>query len=62
MNEMIGKVADQRERFWHSERQRIVVLTFDSSEEAQAWDAAGRPLHFLPTGPLVTVPYRQDQS
>lgn len=28
----------------YSSRQRVVVLTFDTPEAAQAWDAAGQPL------------------
>lgn len=27
-----------------SERQRVIVLTFPSPEDAQAWDDAGQPL------------------
>ena len=45
-------------RNYFSERQRFIVLDFDSVEDAEAWDAAGQPLSFLPNHPLVTVPYR----
>lgn len=29
---------------FYSERQRTVILTFDTSEAAQAWDDAGQPI------------------
>lgn len=33
---------------FYSERQRVVVITFDTPEDAQAWDDAGQPLDGLP--------------
>jgi hypothetical protein len=35
-----------------SPRQRIVVLTFPTAEQAEAWDAAGQPLEGL----IVDIP------
>lgn len=34
---------------YYSNRQRLVLLTFRSVEEAEAWDAAGQPIHLEPT-------------
>jgi hypothetical protein len=33
-----------------SARQRVVVLTFDTVEAAEAWDAAGQPIELPTTG------------
>ena len=36
-----------RREHYYSERQRTIVLTFKTVEEAEAWDAAGQPLDDL---------------
>ena len=42
-------IGMRQDRNWFPAHQRIVVLTFDSPEEAEAWDRAGQPF------PLVKV-------
>lgn len=37
----------RQDRTWWSANQRIVVLTFGSAEEAEAWDEAGQPLDLI---------------
>jgi len=40
-------IGMRQDRNWFPTNQRIVVLTFDSPEEAEAWDAAGQPVTVL---------------
>lgn len=43
-------VVNNRPRYqpsYLSERQRVVLLTFESPEAAQAWDRDGRPLDLI---------------
>ena len=51
MSEMRGGTTRrERDTTWLnrvSARQRVVVLTFDTVTEAEAWDAAGCPLSAL---------------
>ena len=37
----------QPNRCWMSAKQRIVILDFDTPEEAEAWDDAGQPIHLM---------------
>ena len=55
-------MQNQRDYSWYPAYQRQVILTFDTVEEAEAWDTAGQPLHFRFDTPLTTRPGEQDPS
>jgi len=44
---VIPREGYRDDRSWWSPHQRLVVLTFPSVEDAEAWDAAGRPMDGL---------------
>jgi hypothetical protein len=45
----------RQDRMWWAARQRIVILTFDTTEEAEAWDNAGQPIELGTTTAVVEV-------
>lgn len=45
----------ERHQPLYFDRQRTIVLTFETPEDAQAWDDAGRPLDALDVMPTAEV-------
>jgi len=42
-----GRASEAQGTPWQSSRQRIIVLTFPTADDAAQWDAIGQPLDVL---------------